>query len=138
GSKLLPVPSGGGNVIDVDDVVTGIIAAAERGAPGQRYVLGSENLRFAEIIDTVARVIDRRPLRVPVPRWSRPLFGAAAGVLGAVTGGRFLTPQLIEDLFSFKFYSPARAAAELGWKPSYTFAESVQRAWDFYREHRLL
>ncbi len=136
--KVLPVPSGGGNVVDVDDVVRGILAASKRGVGGRRYVLGAENLSFAEIFDTVAKVVGKRPLMVPVPQWTRPLFGAAAGVLGAVTGGRFLTPQLIEDLFSFKYYSHARAQAELGWQPSYTFAESVQRAWAFYREQGLL
>ena len=137
-SKILPVPSGGGNVVDVDDVVDGILAASERGVAGRRYVLGGQNLRFAEIFSTIAEVLGRQPLFVPVPRWTRPLFSTAAVVLGAATGGRFLTRQLVEDLFAFKFYSNAAARDELGWQPRYAFADSVQRAWAFYRRNGLL
>ncbi len=137
-SSVLPVPPGGGNVVDVDDVVDGLLAAGERGTAGRRYVLGGENLRFAEIFATVAGVVGHRPRFVPLPRRTRPLFAAAAGVLGKVTGGRFLTPQLVGDLFDFKFASSARAGAELGWRPRYTFAASVRRAWAFYRHNGLL
>lgn len=40
---------GGCNIVSVDDVARGHIIAAERGIPGQRYVLGSENLTWSAI-----------------------------------------------------------------------------------------
>ena len=32
------------NVVDVEDVACGHVLALERGAPGERYILGGENL----------------------------------------------------------------------------------------------
>ncbi len=136
--SVLPVPPGGSNVVDVDDVVEGILLAGDRGRVGERYVLGGSNLAFAEIMETIAEAVGRRPRWVPVPRASRPLFGAAAWMLGKLTGSRFLTPQIVEDLFAFKYYSSDKARRELGYAPRFTFAESVGRAWKFYTENGLM
>lgn len=134
----LPLPPGGSNVVDVDDVVDGIIAAGERGKSGRRYILGGENLSFAQIFATVARVVQRRPILVPLPAWMRAPMTLVARIAGCLIGNRFLTPQIVGDLFAFKFYSSVRAKDALGWSPRYSFGESVERAWDFYRSERLV
>ena len=134
----LPVPPGGSNVVDVDDVIEGILRAGERGRSGRRYVLGGENLHFREIFATIAEVVGRRPVFVPVPGISRPFFGLAAWGLGKFTGSRFLTPQIVEDLFAFKFYSSRRAEEELKWRPAHGFGSSVRRAWEYYQDRGLL
>lgn len=135
--KVLPVPSGGSNVVDVDDVVCGIIAAGEHGRPGERYVLGGWNMSFAEIVDTICDVVGQRPLRVPLGDWARPLMQTAAWFVGKATGSRLVTPQLIGDLFAWKFYSSHKALQELGWQAETGFAQSAARAWEFYRENGL-
>ncbi len=136
-SALVPVPPGGSNVVDVDDVVDGMLAAARRGRVGERYILGGANLRFAEIVDVVAQVVGRRPLRLPVPALARMPMALAAGLVQKFTGSRLLTPQIVEDLFSFKFYSSAKAASELGFTAARPFADTVARAWEFYRREGL-
>ena len=133
-SRVLPVPPGGSNVVDVDDVVSGILAAGEGGQSGRRYVLGGANLTFGAIVSTIAGVVGRRPLRVPLPRWMRGPMAAVAWLGSRLAGGRFLTPQIISDLFAFKYYSSARAREELGWEAHCPFREAVERAWVFYRE----
>jgi dihydroflavonol-4-reductase len=137
-SAVVPVPPGGSNVVDVDDVVDGIVAAGERGASGRRYVLGGANLSFAEIFATIACVVGHRPGWVRLPRWMRGPMGVAAWVAGGLTGGRFLTPQVVSDLFAFKHYSSARAETELGWTAQRSFRESVARAWEFYQREGLV
>lgn len=132
GSPAVPLPPGGSNVVDVDDVVDGILAAGEKGRPGRRYVLGGENLPFAEILDTIAEVVGRRPMRVPLPRWTRGPMTLAARILMALVGGRFMTPQIVGDLFAYKYYSSDRARGELGWIPRFRFRDSVTRAWEYY------
>jgi nucleoside-diphosphate-sugar epimerase len=64
-------------------------------------------------------------------------MAAAAWLAGRLTGNRFLTPQIVSDLFRFKYYSSARAAKELDWHATRSFRESVERAWAFYRAHGL-
>lgn len=137
-SKVIPVPSGGSNVIDVDDVVEGIIAAGERGKSGSRYILGGENLSFKEIFSEIADVVDCNPLFVRLPHFMRIPMSVSVGVLGKITQNRFLTSQIIGDMFAYKFYSNKLAKEKLGWVPRYTFKESIERAIEFYRREGLL
>lgn len=55
------------NLIDVRDVALGLVAAAERGRPLHRYVLGAENWTIHQLFDVVARLA-----HVPPPRWRIP------------------------------------------------------------------
>jgi len=49
GDPLRITYPGGCNIVAVDDVARGHILAAESGVPGERYVLGSENLEWSAI-----------------------------------------------------------------------------------------
>ncbi len=56
------------NLIDVRDLAAGHIAAAERGRVGERYILGNENLRLAELLDLLSEVTGlpiNRARRIP-------------------------------------------------------------------------
>ncbi len=52
---------GGMCIADVDAVVQGQLAAAERGRRGERYILGGENLSYREITAIIGDVAGRRP-----------------------------------------------------------------------------
>ncbi len=136
-SSVLPVPPGGSNVIDVDDVVTGIIAAGENGMSGYRYILGGENLSFTNIFDEIASIVNNRPLFATVPSWMRNPMALVAWIIGRWGANRFMTPQIVSDLFAFKFYDSSRARHELSWAPKYTFRKSIERAWDYYEREGL-
>ncbi len=137
-SSVMPVPSGGSNVVDVDDVVDGILAVGERGRSGCRYILGGHNLLFREIVSTIADVVGRRPVMVDVPGWARSPMSVAASFAGRLTGSRFLTGQIVSDMFAFKYYSSLLAENELQWRAKRSFRESVERAWEFYLKERLI
>ncbi len=124
--------------MDVDDVVEGIVAAGERGASGRRCALGGANLHFADIFATIAEVLGRKPRWVRLPRVMRCPMAAAAWLAGQITGNRFMTPQIVSDLFRFKYYSSARAAKELAWAAEQPVRDSVERACAFYRREGLL
>ena len=57
------VPDGGLCVVDVDAIVRGHLAAAERGRIGERYILGGENLTLLEIATEICAVVGRRAPR---------------------------------------------------------------------------
>lgn len=137
-ARVIPVPPGGSNVVGVKDVASGILAAAERGVSGRRYILGGENLRFDGIIDIVSEVVGRSPWRVPLVSMAQiPMMGAA-WLAQLVTRSRIITPQIISDTFAYKFYSSARAEAELGWRAGQCFRDSVAEAWQYYEREGLL
>lgn len=137
-APILPVPPGGSNVVDVDDIVEGILLAGEHGRSGRRYILGETNLLFSDIFTLIADVVKHRPLFIPLASWMRMPMTTAAKIGGWFAGHRFLTSQLVRDLFAFKYYSSQRAQQELGWKPRFSFVESIERAWTFYQQEGLL
>jgi len=136
-SRIIPAPPGGSNVVDVDDVVEGIIAAGERGRSGLRYTLGGENLLFTDIIKGIGGVVGHTPLIVPVPGYLRGAMAFSAGVFGRLANSRFITPQIIGDMFAYKYYSSERAEQELGWRAKRPFKQSVAMAWRFYKDNGL-
>ncbi|MBU0951917.1 MAG: NAD-dependent epimerase/dehydratase family protein [Elusimicrobia bacterium] len=137
-SKMLPVPPGGSNVIDIDDLVDGIISAGEKGTSGKRYILSGENLLFKDIFTTIAEVIGNKPIYIPIPALMRSPMAGAAGFAGFVLRNRFITSQIVNDLFKFKYYSNELAKKELNWRPRGNFKSTIGRAWKFYKQEKLI
>jgi dihydroflavonol-4-reductase len=137
-SKIIPLPTGGSNVVDVEDAARGIILAANKGKSGERYILGGHNLSFRQIFSTIAETVSAHPAMIPLPKLAKHPMALAAFFAGKITGSRFITPQIIGDLFSYKFYSSEKAERELGWKAEKSFSQSVADAWKFYKENGLL
>lgn len=54
--RLPAVVDGATNVVDAADVAAGHLLAAERGKPGERYILGGYNLSWVELIDRLAKL----------------------------------------------------------------------------------
>ncbi len=59
--------AGGLNLVDVRDAADGILRAAERGTPGQRYILAGENLPVRALMEIIAEVFGTAGPRVRVP-----------------------------------------------------------------------
>src|SRR5580658_4060460 len=56
------------NLVHVEDVADGHLAAMERGRIGERYILGGQNMMLQEMLAEIALRADRRP-----PRWKIPV-----------------------------------------------------------------
>ena len=63
------------NLVHVDDVAQGHVAALERGRIGERYILGGHNVALSDMLREIARQTGRRPPRMRLPR--RLLYPAA-------------------------------------------------------------
>ena len=77
-AKPVLVCRGGTSVVHVDDAARGIVRALERGRPGERYILGGENLTIRELARLVLELLDRRATIVTVPRGIARLVSRAA------------------------------------------------------------
>jgi dihydroflavonol-4-reductase len=79
----------GMNLVNVEDVAEGHILAMERGIPGQRYLLGNNNVSLLEIFRILQEITGRR-----APRWRIPYWMAlAAGYLDEAVEGRILSRE---------------------------------------------
>jgi dihydroflavonol-4-reductase len=120
---LVAVPPGGVNIVHVDDVVAGQLAAAERGVPGERYILAGENLTHGELARVVCATVGVRPPLLGVPRAALPLL-AGAGIGERAVGPRLpLNAEQLrlsgEEMYltvqkrdRFGLLTPARVAVE--------------------------
>ena len=105
------------NLVHVDDVADGHIAAMARGRIGERYVLGGQDVALREMLASVAGIVGRKPPTVRIPR--APLFPLAwvNEQVARVTGkDPFLTLDSLRMAAHDMYYSSAKAEAELGYR----------------------
>jgi dihydroflavonol-4-reductase len=106
------------NVVHVDDVAAGHLAAAERGAIGERYILGGENLSLSEILAIVAEAAGRRAPRLKIPYGVVLPVAVGAEMMARLTRREpFVTIDGARMSRKRMFFSSARAIRELGYAP---------------------
>lgn len=136
GQVWLAAPGGMG-VIDVRDAAAAHLAAAERGRPGERYILNAHNVSTRELIALAARVAGVGPPRVTLPR---ALVGAAALLVDAGRALRVPVPLNGDQLrLSARgiYFDAGKARRELG-LATRPLEETVQDTWSWYRAEGVL
>ena len=123
------------NLIDVRDVAEGHVLAYERGAAGERYILGHENLTLREVLERLAAIAG-----LPAPRIRLPIV---APLVYATLRERVLAPLGVAPDVSVEsvrmagqrmFYSAAKAVRELGLRQSPVTA-ALSDAVTWFRDH---
>ena len=74
------------NVVNVRDVAIGQLLACERGRPGERYILGSENLTLRRILQDLAEISGRKAPTEELPHLVAWRAGAAGAAISGLTG----------------------------------------------------
>ncbi len=131
--KRIPAYVAGGiNLVDLGDCARGIVAAMERGRPGEKYILGHRNVSVKEYFDLIVRVAGRgfSPfLRIPRGLAVASAYGYQA--LALATGRPPITSASwvrVGSHFSWWDCRKARAELGLGQRPiEQSLAEAV--AW---------
>ncbi len=133
------VSAGANNFVDVRDVARGMVAAADRGQTGERYILGGLDLSYAEIFRRTAAIAGVKPIERVLPRWlanpagwwgdlqerfsdREPLLNSASIAWGYTTQYRFTS---------------AKAQAELGYTMS-PLDPAIHDALTWFRAHDML
>ncbi len=130
----MPVPPGGVAMVDVRDVARWHVRAAERGRSGERYILGSVNVRHADLFARIARIANVSRPRFPVPALILPLLGRL------IDGGRALGLPLKLDgtqtMLSGRqvYFAFDKAWAAFG-APEVDLRQSIADAYDWYASH---
>jgi dihydroflavonol-4-reductase len=117
------------NMVDVRDVASGHLKAAERGKPGERYVLGGKDMSWVELFERVGRLAGvRHPLLVLPTEVSE-----LAGIAETLRLPMPIAPEGFVLMAQNWRYSSAKARRELGYRsrsPDKTLKDTI----DWYRE----
>jgi dihydroflavonol-4-reductase len=113
-------PAGGVAFVDVRDAAAGMLLAAERGRPGERYILNAQNITVAAFFQRLSRISG-----VPAPMFrlpaSRPLaIGIGRLFARAVRsiGGEPPVDEASIEMGQYFWYCDAsKAERELGFRP---------------------
>ncbi len=134
---LIAAPPGGLNVVHIDDVVLGHLAALDRGRTGERYILGGENLSHMEFMQIVASVVGIQGPRAAIPEWL--ILGLAGSVERAA---KFLPLPIGGDLLHkvgyFFYYDTHKAHQELGLSELKTTHSSIEDAYAWYCQQNII
>jgi dihydroflavonol-4-reductase len=122
------------NLVDVVDCADGHLLAMEKAQPGERYILGGENLTLKQILDKLGAITG-----LPSPKVKLPYAVAlATGVVDTLVVGKMLKrePRVTIDAVRMgrkkMFVTSAKAERELGWKAR-PVDESLRRAVEWFQ-----
>lgn len=121
------------NVVSARDTAEGHLLACERGKPGERYILGSENLTLQQIFGKLEAISGRKAPTMQVPY----AVAFAAGVV--TTGWAYLTgvePKAPLDAVRMSkkkmWVTHEKAARELGFRPG-PAEDALRQAVEWFR-----
>jgi dihydroflavonol-4-reductase len=123
------------NVVGAEECAAGHLLAAEKGAVGQRYILGGRNMLLREILAVLAGITG-----VPAPRLRLPhavafAAGCADTLLARLTGRAPRIPLEGVRMARHKmFVDTSRAPRDLGFAPG-TPEAALERAVRWYQEN---
>ena len=134
--KIPYTPSGGLNFVDVRDTAAAFISGLEKGGHQEKYLLGSENMAFAEFFGRLERLsgVSAPMLKVP-----KKLAMAGSSMIESffTNWGRTspVASKEVEQAEYFWYFDSAKAAEELGFStrdPQETLNDTVSYVKDSF------
>ncbi|KUI37121.1 NAD-dependent epimerase/dehydratase family protein [Mycobacterium sp. GA-2829] len=123
-------------VVGVRDAAAALILAAERGRPGERYIVSERFMSAREIYETACAAVGVTP-----PQRGMPIGVMAAAAVPSAWLARLrrrdtqLTPLTIRLMHIMSPMDHAKAERELGWRPAPT-TQALAEAAEFFLAHR--
>ena len=130
-------PPGSVTVVDVRDVAQAHLAAAERGRPGERYLLGAADVSYRELWGIIARVVGIRAPIFTFPASIAPLLSGGARLIRGI--GIPLPVDADQVRLSARpvCFDTHKARTELG-EPGISVEQSLRDTYQWYVERGVL
>jgi dihydroflavonol-4-reductase len=124
------------NLVDVREVARGHIAALERAKPGERYILGGENLTLKQVFDKLQGITGIPGPKVKISHAVAMLYATWDQTFTGLLLGREprATVEAVKMGKKKMWASSAKAERDLGWK-SGPVDDALGRAVDWFRAH---
>lgn len=128
--RLVMSFNGAYNFVDVRDVVSGMIAAAQRGRSGEGYILSGHQISLRNVILLEREAMgQRRPVIFFAPNWLVRIGAWIVKIFSRTIGIKpIFTPDSVSILESNSNISHVKATDELGYQPRPlldTFRDSI-------------
>ncbi len=116
--KLPAFVDTGLNLVDVRDIAEGHLLAAERGIPGERYILGCQNLTLQQIFYHLAELSGKPAPTTRIPYGLAYVTGLINTAWANLTGKEPVAPlEAVKMARTKMFVSHAKASTDLGFSP---------------------
>jgi dihydroflavonol-4-reductase len=126
------------NLVHVDDVAAGHVAAMERGRIGERYILGGENVLLGDMLAEIARLVGRRPPTLRLPRVAIYPIAYCAELVARARGVEpFVTLDGLRMARNHMFFDDSKARRELGYA-SRPYRDGLSDAIAWFRSRGVL
>ncbi|HEX3435476.1 MAG TPA: hopanoid-associated sugar epimerase [Pseudacidobacterium sp.] len=122
------------NLVDVDEVVRAHLAAITKGTPGERYILGGENLTLKQILDKMSAITGLPSPTTKVPHLVALIFAFFdETITGRILGKEpRATIEAVRMGRKKMFASSAKAVRELGFQQVPVY-QALRTAIDWFR-----
>jgi dihydroflavonol-4-reductase len=112
--RLPAVMDGGASICDVRDVARGHLAAATKGKPGERYILGGHNVNWVDLVDDLAAVSGVHHSVAVIPREAAGLMRAPERL--GLPSGALVDPEAFGLMGALWWASSEKAERRLGYE----------------------
>ncbi len=113
------LPPGGFGVLFNEGAGSGHLLVAERGRPGERYILCDGHATVRELAEAAVRIAGRGRVPPTLPATAAKAMAAAGAPIAALTGKPPLMPKGQLHFFLWNAApDSSKAQRELGWKPT--------------------
>lgn len=123
------------NIAHVDDIAQGHLLAYQRGKPGERYILGGDNMMLLQILQTIDEINEVQVNRIRVPvNLMLPLAWCMEKMASVTHTEPRATLDSIRMAKKLMFFSSAKAHRELGYqyRPA---IEALKDAVEWFKKH---
>lgn len=119
-------------VVGIEDAAAALILAAERGRPGERYIISERFMSAREIYEIACRSVGIEPPRRGVPIRLVSAAGYVSALIARIRRRDTpLTPLTVRLMHIMSPMDHTKAIRELGWRPEPT-TDAIARAARFY------
>lgn len=123
------------NLVDVDDTAEGHLLAYDKGRPGERYILGCENLTLAQIFHRLEAVSGKPAPHVRLPYALAYAAAAVSTGFATLTGREPRVPmEGVRMARKPMWVTHAKAERELGFRPGLVDG-ALRRAVEWFRNN---
>ncbi len=133
--KRLPVTVPAGlNVVHVNDVVSGHLAAWKVGRTGERYILGAHNIDVSSLLQEIARLTGGKAPQLCIPVCCARHMASLAGLAQILLRVPLDTSLLHLAGYNF-FYDTHKATDELHLPPPYSLEAAILDSYHWFQNN---